>query len=168
MFDPSHSAVAREYRQHLCLTPDQQAIPEQYQLSNSQSTAHSFVNVESEFEPPKELGFHKALEAIALSGLNDLILRLYEHANSLHDIRQIEHHTVLIPTKEAFLNLGEEACAALETEKGRPHLAAIFRHNNSLTGILDLDLVCEHVVTKDRRQVRPTFLGFQRSACLLT
>ena len=36
---------------------------------------------------------------------------------------------MLIPTKEAVLNLGNEACQALESEVGRPHLAAIFRHN---------------------------------------
>ena len=92
------------------------------------STAHSFVQVESAL-PPKDYCFIQALEAIVTSGGNELILRLLEHADSLQDIMQMECHTMLVPTEEAFLNLGPDACAQLETEDGKPHLAAIFRHN---------------------------------------
>ena len=56
-------------------------------------------------------------------------MRRLQHANSIDDVKRMDHHTVLIPTKDAFLNLGDEACQALESEEGRPHLAAIFRHN---------------------------------------
>ena len=130
MLDPRHRVIVNADQQvstHATIQRPGESvtIPEQYNMSNSQSIA----NVETEIEPPNDIDFHRALEAIVMSGVNDLILRLYAHADGLHDIRQIEHHTVLIPTKEAFLNLGEEACAALETEEGKPHLAAIFRHN---------------------------------------
>ena len=175
MFDPSHRIVTNNAssisNSRAVGAPDVlPALPERFELSNSQSTAQSFVHVEPEMEPPKDIEFHKALEAILMSGTNDLIIRLYEHANSLRDLRHVEHHTVLIPTKEAFFNLGEEACAALETEEGRPHLAAIFRHNMFAHKIILQD-TGQIIVVDDLDRgatVDICFLDDHASACRIT
>ena len=79
--------------------------------------------------PPKDFEFYRSLETIVTSGTNDIWMQLLQHANSLEDVKQMTHHTMLVPTKEAFLNLGVEACQALQSDDGRVHLAAILRHN---------------------------------------
>ena len=97
--------------------------------SATQSTAHSFVDVAAELVTPRDAEFCNAIGTLVQNGTNDAIIRLFEHADCLRDIMQMECHTILIPTKDAFLNtIGPESCARLETDEGRPHLAAIFRH----------------------------------------
>lgn len=139
------------------VTPVSNHVPSSSSQTAATPITPSYVNAESlsvEVLPPRDIAFWKSLEAIVASGLNDSIIRLFEHARCVGDIQQIEKHTILIPTKEAFQNLGEEAIAALETEEGRVHLASILRHNMFAHSIVIDDT--DHTIVVDGRKVGST------------